>query len=197
MMMTAPACAQETIPVVLDSVKTDTVVKSAPRKLGLIRRIIRGFDKVDERYIEPQHYVYAAMLQGTRNYDYYTLRSAGDNRQSISFSPDWTAGNMFSFHAAGFNADIQTLIVSRQYLSNDEDPNATLKTYSVTNLMMTYALPFHKLSNARNIPDITLKCQLNNIFNAKYVNNGGTDGTYVWYFPQAGINVHAGFAVRW
>ena len=88
MMMTAPACAQETIPVVLDSVKTDTVVKSAPRKLGLIRRIIRGFDKVDERYIEPQHYVYAAMLQGTRNYDYYTLRSAGDNRQSISFSPD-------------------------------------------------------------------------------------------------------------
>ena len=52
MMMTAPACAQETIPVVLDSVKTDTVVKSAPRKLGLIRRIIRGFDKVDERYIE-------------------------------------------------------------------------------------------------------------------------------------------------
>ena len=117
--------------------------------------------------------------------------------RTISFSPDWTAGNMFSFHAAGFNADIQTLIVSRQYLSNDEDPNATLKTYSVTNLMMTYALPFHKLSNARNIPDITLKCQLNNIFNAKYVNNGGTDGTYVWYFPQAGINVHAGFAVRW
>ena len=51
MMMTAPVCAQETTAVVLDSVKTDTVVKSAPRKLGLIRRIIRGFDKVDERYI--------------------------------------------------------------------------------------------------------------------------------------------------
>ena len=117
--------------------------------------------------------------------------------RTISFSPDWTAGNIFSFHAAGFNADIQTLVVSSQYLSNDEDPNATLKAYTVTNLMMTYALPFHTLRNARNIPDITLKCQLNNLFDTKYVNNGGTDGTYVWYFPQAGINVHAGFVVRW
>ncbi|MBR6117736.1 MAG: TonB-dependent receptor plug domain-containing protein [Paludibacteraceae bacterium] len=117
--------------------------------------------------------------------------------RTISFSPDWTAGNIFSFHAAGFNADIQTLVVSSQYLSNDEDPNATLKAYTVTNLMMTYALPFHTLRNARNIPDITLKCQLNNLFDTKYVNNGGTDGTYVWYFPQAGINVHAGFVVQW
>jgi hypothetical protein len=28
------------------------------------------------------------MLQSTRNYDFYTLRSVGPNRQSISFSPD-------------------------------------------------------------------------------------------------------------
>ncbi|MBQ3633316.1 MAG: hypothetical protein II952_03365 [Paludibacteraceae bacterium] len=117
--------------------------------------------------------------------------------RTISFSPDWTAGNIFSFHAAGFNADIQTLVVSSQYLGNNEAPDAQLKAYSVTNLMMTYALPFHKLRNAKNIPDITLKCQINNLFDTKYVNNGGTDGTYVWFFPQAGINVHAGFAVRW
>ena len=122
-----------------------------------------------------------------------------DNQQwrTISFSPDWTAGNTFSFHAAGFNADLQTLVVSSQYLGNTEDVNAMLKAYTVTNLMMTYALPFQKLNNARNIPDITLKCQINNLFNTNYVNNGGTDGTYVWYFPQAGINVHAGFTVRW
>ena len=117
--------------------------------------------------------------------------------RTISFSPDWTAGNLFSFHHAGFNADIQTLVVSSQFLGNAEDANAMLKAYTVTNLMLSYALPFAKLKNARNIPDITLKCQLNNLFDTKYVNNGGTDGTYVWYFPQAGINVHAGFAVRW
>ena len=117
--------------------------------------------------------------------------------RTISFSPDWTAGNVFSFHHAGFNADLQTLVVSSQFLGNNEDPNAKLKTYSVTNLMMSYALPFHKLHNAKNIPDITLRCQLNNLFDTKYVNNGGTDGTYVWYFPQAGINVHAGFVIQW
>ena len=96
---------------------------------------------------------------------------------------------------AGFNADLQTLVVSSQFLGNTEDANAKLDAYTVTNLMMTYTLPFQKLRNAHNIPDITLKCQINNMFDTKYVNNGGTDGTYVWYFPQAGINVHAGFVV--
>lgn len=115
--------------------------------------------------------------------------------RTISFSPDWTAGNIFSFHVAGFNADLQTLVVSSQFLGNTEDANAKLDAYMVTNLMMTYTLPFQKLRNAHNIPDITLKCQINNLFDTKYVNNGGTDGTYVWYFPQAGINVHAGFVV--
>ena len=46
----------------------DTVVaepEQPKKKLGLIRRIIRGFDRLDERYIEPQHYVFAAMLQTT------------------------------------------------------------------------------------------------------------------------------------
>ena len=115
--------------------------------------------------------------------------------RTISFSPDWTAGNIFSFHVAGFNADLQTLVVSSQFLGNTEDANAKLDAYTVTNLMMTYTLPFQKLRNAHNIPDITLKCQINNMFDTKYVNNRGTDGTYVWYFPQAGINVHAGFVV--
>ena len=117
--------------------------------------------------------------------------------RTISFSPDWTAGNIFSFHYAGFNADIQTLVVSSQYLSNAEDKNARLKAYSVSNLMLTYDLPLKTLRNAQYIPDIRLKCQVNNLFDTKYVNNGGTDGTYVWYFPQAGINVHAGFVVQW
>lgn len=113
--------------------------------------------------------------------------------RTISFSPDWTAGNTFSFHHAGFNADIQTLVVSSQFLGNYEDINAKLKAYTVTNLQLSYALP---IKNS-NIPDITLKGQINNLFDTKYVNNGGTDGTYVWYFPQAGINVHAGFTLKW
>ena len=117
--------------------------------------------------------------------------------RTISFSPDWTASNSFRFHAAGFTGDIQTQVVSQQYLGNMEDTKAMLKAYTVTNVQLSYLLPLHKSKHARYLPDITLKCQLNNIFDTKYESNGGTDGTYVWYFPQAGINVHGGFVVRW
>ena len=53
--------------------------------LSLIRRIIRGFDRVDERYIEPQHYVFSAMVQGTYSIDRYTISSSGPADQDITF----------------------------------------------------------------------------------------------------------------
>ena len=75
-----------------------------------------------------------------------------------------------------------------------------LKAYTVTNLNMQYLLPLQRF---KRCPDITLKCQINNLFNAMYESNG-----YVYYdadlneekpyfLPQAGINVHAGFVVQW
>ena len=88
MVVSIPAYAQESSEIIVDSLKTDTTEAPAPRKLSLIRRIVRGFDKIDNRYIEPQHYVFSAMLQATHNYDFYSLRSAGSDRQSISFSTD-------------------------------------------------------------------------------------------------------------
>ncbi|MBO6306496.1 MAG: TonB-dependent receptor plug domain-containing protein [Paludibacteraceae bacterium] len=124
----------------------------------------------------------------------------GETWRTISFSPDWIAGNIFAFHAAGFNAEIQTSVVSKQYMANNEDPNAVLKAYTVTNLNMQYELP---LQHIRHCPRITLKCQVNNVFNTMYESNGyvyhdAWSGSDIPYFmPQAGINVHAGFAVQW
>ena len=124
----------------------------------------------------------------------------GNTWRTISFSPDWIAGNIFSFHAAGFNADLQTTVISKQFLANNEDANAMLKAYTVTNLNMQYLLPLERF---KHCPNITLKCQINNLFNALYESNGyvyhdawsGSDIAY--YMPQAGINVHAGFVVQW
>lgn len=115
--------------------------------------------------------------------------------RTISFAPDWTMSNSLVFHVAGFSADVQTQVVSSQYLSNTEDATAMLKPYTVTNLQLRYRLPFHLSRHADYLPDCTLKCSVNNLFNTDYISNGGTDGTYVWFFPQAGINVHAGFTV--
>ncbi len=116
---------------------------------------------------------------------------------TIAFSPTLTASSLFTFDVAGFTATVQTNVVSKQYLDNTEDENAMLCAYSTTNLNLQYLLPIKK-----SFPTIRLLCQINNIFNAKYANNGGAEASRFmdgsrccWYYAQAGINVHAGFTV--
>ena len=124
---------------------------------------------------------------------------------TIAFSPTLTASSLFTFDVAGFTATVQTNVVSKQYLDNTQDENAMLRAYSTTNLNLQYLLPISNrqspISN-RRYPDIRLMCQINNIFNAKYANNGGAEASRFmdgsrccWYYAQAGINVHAGFSV--
>ena len=117
---------------------------------------------------------------------------------TIAFSPTLTASSLFTFDVAGFTATVQTNVISKQYLDNTQDENAMLRAYSTTNLNLQYLLP---IAN-RRYPDIRLMCQINNIFNAKYANNGGAEASRFmdgsrccWYYAQAGINVHAGFSV--
>lgn len=61
---------------------------AALSQLSLVRRVVRGFDRLEEDYIEPQHYVFTVMLQATRAYDLYTLSSSESEKQRITFSPD-------------------------------------------------------------------------------------------------------------
>jgi hypothetical protein len=72
----------------LAEVTPDTVHQARPpgRKVGLLRRIIRDFDRIDERFIEPQHYNFTVMLQGTYTYDHYRLLS--ESGQSIELAAD-------------------------------------------------------------------------------------------------------------
>jgi hypothetical protein len=81
--------AQESDTLSLKTV-TDTVAASQPRKLGVVRRTVRGFDRLNDDYIEPQHYIFTVMMQGTYAYDRYTLISSGSDRQTVSFAPDMT-----------------------------------------------------------------------------------------------------------
>ena len=117
---------------------------------------------------------------------------------TIAFSPTLTASSLFTFDIAGFTATVQTNVVSKQYLDNTQDENAMLRAYSTTNLNLQYLLP---IAN-NQWPTIRLLCQINNIFNAKYANNGGAEASRFmdgsrccWYYAQAGINVHAGFSI--
>ena len=121
---------------------------------------------------------------------------------TIAFSPTLTASSLFTFDIAGFTATVQTNVVSKQYLDNTEDSNAMLRAYSTTNLNLQYQLPMQQWCKKDNAPDIRLLCQINNIFNAKYANNGGAEASRFmdgsrccWYYAQAGINVHGGFSI--
>ena len=121
---------------------------------------------------------------------------------TIAFSPTLTASSIFTFDVAGFTATVLTNVVSKQYLDNTEDENAMLRAYSTTNLNLHYQLPMQKWCNNNMAPDVKLLCQINNIFNAKYANNGGAEASRFmdgsrccWYYAQAGINVHAGFSI--
>lgn len=58
------------------------------KELDPVRKMVRGWSKIDTNYIEPQHYNFAFMVQGTYNYDMYWLKSG--TGQSIMFSPDIT-----------------------------------------------------------------------------------------------------------
>ena len=70
----------------MDSTLTvaDTTV-TKERKLGVVRRTIREFDRLQDEYIEPQHYEFTVMLQATRNFENFVLSSNG---QSVVFVPD-------------------------------------------------------------------------------------------------------------
>ena len=122
---------------------------------------------------------------------------------TIAFSPSVTAMSLFTFDIEGFTATLQTNVVGKQYLDNTEDENAMLRAYSTTNLNLQYQLPMQKWCSREGAPEIRLLCQLNNIFDAKYANNGGAEASRFmdgsrccWYYAQAGINVHAGFSVN-
>jgi iron complex outermembrane receptor protein len=123
---------------------------------------------------------------------------------TIAFSPSITAMSLFQFAYRGIGADLYTSVVGKQYLDNTQNETATLKTYTTTNLQLTYQLPLERWMKRSKVPQIRLLCQVNNLFNAKYASNGGSDCSYFengtacwpWYYAQAGINVHAGVRIE-
>lgn len=67
--------------------KEDAAAVVAPKKkkMSMLRRIIRGFSKIDTNYIEPQKYNFTVMLQNTTSFEGYTLRNS--DGQEVRFSP--------------------------------------------------------------------------------------------------------------
>ena len=132
---------------------------------------------------------------------------------NISFSPNVIAGSNIQFDHKGFQANLLTNYVGKQYLDNTSNRNAMLDDYCVSNLRLAYTLNFDNQSQTKTIKNISFHILLNNLFNTRYESNGGVygyfegadaNGNYLpenqlhtpWYYAQAGINVHAGFTIN-
>ncbi len=160
------------------------------------------------------------ILNFTDWFDVYEYDPATDNTEwvdnvevnigntDISFSPSVTAGSNFTVAYGGFGATLQTLLVGKQYLSNIKNDDASIPTYSVTNMVISYSTG--RFGWAKNI---TFLLQANNLFNTLYVSNGGAYNSFTftkgevrhytpsnlvaspWFYAQAGFNIHGGIKI--
>lgn len=116
----------------------------------------------------------------------------------IAFSPSVITNGVLGFREGGFNAELISKYVSRQYLDNTQIQSRSIDPYFVNDLKIDYS--FYDISF---LEGITASLKINNIFNHKYETNGYTfgwlyDGApthYNYYYPQAGTNFL--FQVKW
>ena len=95
----------------------------SPRKQ---RRLLKNFVKdqlhdwndIDTTYITPQLYDYAVMLQTTTTFENCTLKSIGDNKQTLKFAPKpgFRLGGYFGWRwiFLGYNVDLDGLIAEKK-----------------------------------------------------------------------------------
>jgi iron complex outermembrane receptor protein len=86
--------------------------------------------------------------------------------------------------------------VGRQYFDNTMSENRVIAPYFVSNLAAGYKL------HIKGTDEVMLHVMLNNLFNTMYENNAyggmwtedGSEKTWAYFFPQAGINYTAGIS---
>ena len=128
-----------------------------------------------------------------------TVANLGD--QTLAFSPDWIANNIFTFKYQGFNASIQSQYVSKQYMTNtgfesyqtlDDNGNPVdvsrmLDGHFTTNMDLSYNFQLPQLG----LKDVTAGITFYNLFSAKYDNNGWAAPAYTM---QGGKVVATGYS---
>lgn len=103
-----------------DTLSVDTV--GTKNDMGLIRRTVREFDRLNKDYIEPQHYEFTVMGQITRTFESFILSSNG---QQIKLAPDGLTkiGPYFGWRwfFLGYTFDIKNIGFSQSGLRKEFD----------------------------------------------------------------------------
>jgi iron complex outermembrane receptor protein len=109
----------------------------------------------------------------------------------IAYSPRLTGTSDFSVKpVSSVDIHLITKYVGKQYFDNTMSSKRMLDPYLVNNVIIGFTPGF------RNIGKVEIQAVVNNILNTKYENNAyggnwyedGSEKTWAYYFPQAGIN---------
>ena len=131
--------------------------------------------------------------------DMWTQTAIEKGNTTIAFSPSAIVNSVIAVNYKGFEAQLQSQYVSRQYLDNFESKDDSLDPYFVNNLNLAYTF---KLPHVKAI---TAGVTFYNLFNAKYETNGYSQTAAVYtggdksnaptiasdprFYPMAGFNV--------
>lgn len=107
-----------------------------------------------------------------------------------------------------FEISLISKYVGKQYFDNTSSTDRMLNPYFINNLKLSYT---PKIKFAKNI---IVFLQVNNLFNVEYESNAyggnwyenvadpdsyieqGQEGSWAYYYPQAGINFLGGISIR-
>lgn len=109
----------------------------------------------------------------------------------IAFSPDFIFNNSFKFKYKGFEANLSSKYVSKQYMNNAASEETVLDPYFVTDLHLNYQLP--KIKGVKNM---TVGFSIYNLFNEQYCSNGYSGAGYYVDGNEKVIYRYAGYAVQ-
>ncbi len=132
-------------------------------------------------------------------HEMWTQTAVEKGNTTIAFSPSAIVNSVLQFNYKGFEAQLQSQYVSRQYLDNFKSKEDSLDPYFVSNLNLAYSF---RLPHTKKI---TAGVTIYNLFNKKYENNGYSQTVAVYpggdksnqytlvsdprFYPMAGTNV--------
>lgn len=132
-----------------------------------------------------------------RNIDYSEIAYDADwneilieyGETDISFSPNWIGAIGIQYKpVSNLTLNLQNKYVGQQFLTNTELEDGKLEAYFLTDLILNYAPNWFG-------KHLEFSVLVNNLFDREYESNGFYyEGPY--YYPQAGLNILAGFKVR-
>ncbi len=147
----------------------DSLHTEKDHEIGVIRQTIRGFDRLEDEYIEPQHYEFTVMGQVTRTFESFTVASNG---QSIRLAPDGLTkvGPYFGWRwfFFGYTFDIKNVGFSQNGLRKEID-------LSIYSSQVGIDLFYRRTGDDYKIRDVKL--------------GYGIDGNIFEGIPFAGVNV--------